>query len=397
MSDEHLRVARSFSIVIYDRDFKQRVNFDVPLSLTAPFANRLFRELLPDWIESVREPWYLLTPHCNHDVTLQRAVKPVGATSLYGMLYAVENEPPPRLILHPKAHIRYFTARILEFQKNLFQGDYSVDDIFLAVAELLARRWIEKGKLKEADGPFYYTVDTNPKEVKTVSRDLFPEAAYRVEGLFKLPVLSGDRERTVFHKLPSLPLPPRTRESYSIVGSYGRGEQRNGLVMISDSVYKALQEELKLSSKVEDGGYLLGLPYRQPESPEDEDNARFSWLLEITDVVQAEAALGRLGSLLFTGETWSRVTRRRDRDFPDKKLVAWFHTHLFEASEDFGLSGMDQDLHRRFLTKPWQVAVLLNIDKKGRRTVRCFQRGPEGELVECPFYVFDPHLIQEAA
>jgi hypothetical protein len=397
MSDRHIGAARSFSIILYDRDLRQRVNFDVPLSLTAPFANRLFRELLPDWAERAREPWYSLIPHCSHDIALRRSEKPVGATSLYGTPYIQENEPPPRVSLHPKAHIRHFTVRLLEFQSSLYEGDFGVDDIFLAGAELLARRWIEKGIMREEDGPFYYTVDTNPKEVRSVSRDLFPKALYQAEGVFKLPALSDDRERTVFHKLPSLPLPLRSAEKYRILRSYGRSVQRNGLVMISASVYRTLQEEIKLSDKVEDGGYLLGTPYRQPGSPEDEENADFSWLLEITDVVQAEAVWGRLGSLLFTGETWSRVTRRRDRDFPNKKLVAWFHTHLFKASDDFGLSGMDQDLHRRFLTKPWQVAVLLNIDTKGPRVVRCFQRGPEGDLVECPFHIFDPHLIQELA
>jgi hypothetical protein len=56
---------------------------------------------------------------------------------------------------------------------------------------------------------------------------------------------------------------------------------------------------------------------------------------------------------------------------------------------------MDQDLHRRYLTKPWQVAVLLNVEANGQRTVRCFQRGPEGDLIECPFEVFEPPAGEE--
>jgi hypothetical protein len=83
------------------------------------------------------------------------------------------------------------------------------------------------------------------------------------------------------------------------------------------------------------------------------------------------------------------MTRLRDREHPDKKLVGWFHTHLFKASEDFGLSGLDQDLHRRFLTKAWQIAVLINIDAEGQRIVRCFQRGAEGDLVESYFQLID--------
>jgi hypothetical protein len=126
-----------------------------------------------------------------------------------------------------------------------------------------------------------------------------------------------------------------------------------------------------------------------PEGPEDEDNSEFSWLIEITDVIQAENTWGNPIWLLFTGDSWSRAKRRIDQDFPGKKLVAWFHTHLFRATDSFGLSGRDEELHRLFLTKPWQVAVLLNIDSNGDREVRCFQKDPKGDLVECIFEVFE--------
>jgi hypothetical protein len=224
--------------------------------------------------------------------------------------------------------------------------------------------------------------------VRGVSRGLFPAEAYEVEGVFKLPALARDRERTRFTRVPGLPLAVRAVESYARLGTHGKGTQGSGLVLMRDRVYRALRSEMELSAKVENGGYLLGHPFRQPLSPEREDDARFRWLLEITDVLPAEAAWGKRGSLLFTGETWSRMTRLRMREHPDKKLVGWFHTHLFKASEDFGLSGLDQDLHRRFLTKPWQVAVLVNLHPQSlERTVRCFQRGAEGDLIESPFQV----------
>jgi hypothetical protein len=45
-------------------------------------------------------------------------------------------------------------------------------------------------------------------------------------------------------------------------------------------------------------------------------------------------------------------------------------------------------MHGWYLPQPWQVALLLNLEDNGERTVRCFQRGPEGDLVETPFAVF---------
>lgn len=397
MSSTGKSEVRSFNISIYDGGMRERVSFAVPVAITAPFFNRILREVFPHRGQDVREPWYVLIPRPAGDAQFSRAPLPVGETSLYGERYVPLDEPPPRLSLHPEAGVGHFTVHLLEFRDSIYQGDYDVNDIFLASAEFLARTWIEKGHMQIGDGPFHYAVRTSRKDVKTLSRDLVPAKAYQVEGVFRLPRLADERERTVFHRVPPPPLPARAAASYGEALTRGRGDGGSGKVFMSSEVYDALAAKLRLSDSVEDGGYLLGVPYRQPGSPEDEEDAGFRWLVEITDVIQAEATLGKLGSLLFTGETWSRLTRRRDREYPDKKLVAWFHTHLFEATDSFGLSSMDQDLHRRFLTKPWQVAVLINIGKGGGRVVRCFQRGPEGELIETVYSVFNPQAKEQLA
>ena len=133
---------------------------------------------------------------------------------------------------------------------------------------------------------------------------------------------------------------------------------------------------------------MLGNVYRLPGSPEKEDDPGFRWLVEVTDLLMAEDTVGTAIALLFTGDTWSKVSRRRDREFAERKLAGWFHTHVFPASDSFGLSGLDQEMHAWYLPKPWQVAILLNLENDGQRTVRCYQRGSEGDLVETPFAVF---------
>jgi hypothetical protein len=210
-----------------------------------------------------------------------------------------------------------------------------------------------------------------------------------VEGVFQLPQLAEDRARTVFRRVAPEPLAERDPAMLPPTQALGNGGPGPGRVLLHREVYEALRAGLELSADTEDGGYLLGVPYRQPGSPADDTDLDFRWWLEVSDVVMAESAWAQAALLLFTGETWSRIARRLDRE-PDKKLVAWFHTHLFEATDTFGLSGMDLDLHRRYLTKPWQVAVLLNVAADGARTIRCYQRGPEGDLVECPFEVLPP-------
>jgi hypothetical protein len=387
---ERVETARSFTLALYNHALEERGKFSVPPTIAAPFANRLMREAMSERTDAMREPWYILIPHGSHDAALRRTPLPTGPTSIHGQRYVPETEPPPRVRLHPQSRIRYFTVQLLNYQQSLFEGAYSVDDIFQAWAEGLARRLVEQGRLKLDEEPFYYAVDSSRQAVRHLSADLFPAEAYEVEGVFKLPALSRMRERTVFTKVAETPLAVRGLESYHHLHTHGMGakeEKASGLVVMRDEVYRALHQEIELSRAVENGGYLLGVPFRQPDSPAAEDEADFRWLLEVMDVVPAEAAWGKRGSLLFTGETWSRMTRLRVREHPDKKLVGWFHTHLFKASEKFGLSGLDQDLHRRFLTKPWQVAVLVNINAQGARTVRCFQRDAEGDLVESPFQV----------
>jgi hypothetical protein len=387
MSTERRGPTRSFAVSLFDRTLTQRLRFVAPLSVAAPFANRLVREMIQAKDGGYRELWYELTPRSGKEPRVPRAPRPEGPTSLYSALYVPANEPPPRVELHPDAHVQSFAARLLDYDREVFSGEYTVDDVFLAVVEFLVRNQIEKGTLSIDDGPFFYEVFVASSAVKRAPKELFPAAAYEIDGIFQLPKLAEDRERVSFRKLPATPLEERSLDAYADAELLGKnaGNER-GAIVIRREVYDTLREGLELSHTVENGGYLLGLPYRRAGSPSNEDDPDFQWIIEITDAVQAEGAWGKPGLLLFTGESWSRIARLRDSDFPDRKLVAWFHTHLFAAS-DFGLSGLDQDLHRRFLTQQWQVAVLLNIDEKGERTVRCFQRFGDADLTECGFHV----------
>lgn len=395
MTTRHMNTISSFTIILYNGRFEERGRFSMPVSIAAPFANRILNEQVLSKGESITEPWYKLVSHSTHEDPFQRSLYPEGPTSLTGKRYNPDQEPLPRVALHPEAHILSFTITLLDFQKEILRGQYGVDDIFLAGAEYLARAWIEKKNMDYNEGPFYYQVEVSSVMKRTAPLDLFPPEAYKVEGVFRLPPLEKGRERTKFRKVEPPPLPQRDLSSFGQKRRHGRGKEGKGTILMHEAVYRALSQDLYLSSKKEDGGYLVGYPFRQPGSPEKEEDPEFCWHLEITDAVQVEGAWGRAGLLMFTGDSWSRVNRRLDREYPDKKLIGWFHTHLFKATDEFGLSGLDQDLHRRFLTRPWQVAVLINIDIDGSREVRCFQRGLDGNLEECLFEVLEAEKTEE--
>lgn len=390
MSSSKTEYIRSFFLVFYDRQLEILKSYQVPVSVAAPFTNRLFREMLgdPNWSSNLKEPWYALTPHYADDRPLERSSRPEGPTSLYGEAYDPSAETGPRVTLHPEAAVRYFFVQLLDFEKELYRGEYSVDDIFLHGAHYLLRHSIGKGRMPADRGPYYYAIVPCTQAVQSVATEVLPDDAYLVEGVFRLPPRVKEEPRIQFRLVPEPPFAERDPGSLGKVQSHGKGTPQKGRVFIPEKLYAELRHKLTLSNKNEEGGYVLGNVYRLPGSPEKENDPGYRWVVEVTDLLMAENTVGTPVMLLFTGDTWSKVSRRRDRDFAERKLVGWFHTHVFPASDTFGLSGLDQDMHAWYLPKPWQVAILLNLEDGGERTVRCYQRGPEGDLVETPFEVF---------
>ncbi len=373
---------RSFYFVIYGSG--QELHRDqLPVSIAAPFANWLFRKELGQ--RKVREPWYLLIPENMSEPASSR--EPLDPLAPDAQSEDLPAQSTPTLCLHPKARIRRFQVRILNFQKELYREHHDVDEIFRPSAARLLRQGIAKGRIPADREPYYYAIIPSTHAVYTMSYDLLPEDAYRVEGVFRLPPRKPDEPRIRFRAVPQPPLPERDPTTFGLVQTHGKGEPRAGRVLLPRAIYEDLRQNLEFSARIEQGGYLLGNAYRLPGSPEREDGPDFRWLVEITDRLMAEDTVSTAVNLLFTGDSWSKISRRRDRDFADRQLIGWFHTHLFPASDNFGLSGMDQDMHAWYLPRPWQIAILLNLETHGLRTVRCYQRGPEGDLVETPFEV----------
>ncbi len=388
--DPHRYGIKSFFIVFFGGDDKELEVFQIPVSVAAPFANRLFRETpgLPDW-HTLREPWYTLAPRAVGGHPFRRSIHPAGPTSLYGREYDPETESEPRVHLHPEARIRHFEVCLLDLKDELYRGEYSVDDIFLHGAHYMLGHRVERGEIPGDAGPYTYGIVPSARTVRKVAADYFPDDAYEVEGVFRLPPPVKDRARIQFRRVVPPPLPELDPAALGEGASHGKGEPQAGRVVLPERVFAALRRELELSDEREEGGYLVGRVHRAPGSPEKEDDEDFRWVVEVTDYEMAEGTLGSAAVLLFTGDSWSGMSRRLDNELDDLFLVGWFHTHLFGATDDFGLSGLDQDMHAWYLSKPWQVAILLNFEEAGDRTVRCYQRGPQGDLVETPFEVLD--------
>ena len=76
----------------------------------------------------------------------------------------------------------------------------------------------------------------------------------------------------------------------------------------------------------------------------------------------------------FTQDTWEHIYKTKDRDFPEQRIVGWYHSH-----PGFGvfLSDHDTFIHKNFFSSPTQVAWVYDphSDEEG-----CF--GWVGERIE---------------
>jgi proteasome lid subunit RPN8/RPN11 len=115
------------------------------------------------------------------------------------------------------------------------------------------------------------------------------------------------------------------------------------------------------------GGFLVGGLH--------EDRRHY---VEVRHFLPAVDAHCRAASLTFTHDTWSRLNREVEAKYPDELVVGWHHTH-----PNFGvfLSGYDLFIHRHFFSEPWQIAMVVDPQ---RREFGFFQ-WREGEIADCGF------------
>jgi proteasome lid subunit RPN8/RPN11 len=119
------------------------------------------------------------------------------------------------------------------------------------------------------------------------------------------------------------------------------------------------------SSEVETGGFLAGYVFRD----QDREGCH---LLEVTGAIPAERTGASLLQFTFTGESFLRMSDQLVRRGQRERLVGWYHTHLFPASDALGLSSIDVELHHGTFRLPWQVAGLINLDAQ-TRVLRFYQ------------------------
>lgn len=122
---------------------------------------------------------------------------------------------------------------------------------------------------------------------------------------------------------------------------------REPVVFARAEVMRAIEAHGQQDLSSELGGILLGSAACSAEGT----------LVSIEAAIPAARTAASRASMTFTHDTWADINRRKDRDYPDKRIVGWYHTH-----PGFGLFLSEHDLfiHRSFFNQPWQVALVVD-------------------------------------
>ncbi len=99
------------------------------------------------------------------------------------------------------------------------------------------------------------------------------------------------------------------------------------------------------SPRAEICGVLVGDVYRDEFGP--------FGLVE--HVIEGQDSTGSAGQVTFTADTWQHIQVLMDRQYPDLRIIGWYHTH---PGHGIFLSDMDIFLHESFFGLPWQCALV---------------------------------------
>jgi proteasome lid subunit RPN8/RPN11 len=137
-------------------------------------------------------------------------------------------------------------------------------------------------------------------------------------------------------------------------------DQRQPRVTIEGEVLRQIRQHARSNSKTEVCGVLIG---------EETANG-----MGITARIPGLNAAQAGTYVTFTQDTWEHIYKIKDKDYPDARIVGWYHSH-----PGFGvfLSDHDTFIHKNFFSSPLQVAWVYDphSDEEG-----CF--GWAGERLE---------------
>jgi proteasome lid subunit RPN8/RPN11 len=140
-------------------------------------------------------------------------------------------------------------------------------------------------------------------------------------------------------------------------------------VRIDAEVHKKIEEFAAANRNKECAGLLLG-------TVDTEGKTR---VIHICAAIPADGAVGTRASVRIPLVAWEAMLRVRDFDYPELRVLGWFHTH---AGWGVFMSDSDIFIHRHFFPHPNMVAYVLD-PTTGRDG---FFYWHDGKIGLCPSY-----------
>ena len=118
-----------------------------------------------------------------------------------------------------------------------------------------------------------------------------------------------------------------------------RKPEQQPRVTIEGEVLRQIRQHARSSSKTEVCGVLIG----------EENGSAMNITARISGLNAAQAGT----YVTFTQDTWEHIYKIKDKEYPDARIVGWYHSH-----PGFGvfLSDHDTFIHKNFFSAPLQVA-----------------------------------------
>jgi len=125
------------------------------------------------------------------------------------------------------------------------------------------------------------------------------------------------------------------------------GREDTGLkIFIERNNLFGIEEYLRSDTNNELGGVLIGNVYK--------DNSGELFIVIKNNII-AESTNASLSRLTFTHETWEKINSNLEKDFPNQKILGWYHSH---PGHSVFLSTYDVFIQDNFFNLPYMTAFV---------------------------------------
>ncbi|MBL7062493.1 MAG: Mov34/MPN/PAD-1 family protein [Dehalococcoidia bacterium] len=127
---------------------------------------------------------------------------------------------------------------------------------------------------------------------------------------------------------------------------WGSPEDSKVVIYIDKQAYDDINRHGAANPEREIVGILLG---------NFSEDGSGKYRVDVVGIVKSESAPGNKTQAQFTHEVWLQLVESAKRDYPNQKVVGWYHTH-----PGFGAFMSDDDVnsHRLAFSNPWHVAAV---------------------------------------